>query len=169
MHTKKLWSAVVVVLLLVGWGMIYEAPAAERKAQPPQYNEPGGDGYDAQIIRSESLADQFKTDIYKVTCSSSSSRCLRVSVADDGPIFFDTNFKVVATVPQNGGAVVRLSGVGGHSSNGSTCMSFNHSFTGAVVVQMANNTGVENYHVHIDCTNSAGSVLSTSVSLISDQ
>jgi hypothetical protein len=169
MTTKKLLSAFVVGLLLVGWGMIDVALAGEREVQSPGPRRGGGQEANPEVLIFETLGNANASDVYKVTCSSSSSRCVRADVCDEGP-FFDTNFKVVVTVPGNNGTSTRTSGVGGCSSLASSCRSFSsNSLRGIVVIQEVNLAGAEDYSTFIDCANSSGGSVGHSVSKIRDE
>ena len=168
MHMKKLWTAVVGGLLLVGWGMIDVSSAAEREVQERQGSRPEPEDPSAQVLIFESLGNANASDVYKVTCTSSSSRCVRADVCDEGP-FFDTIFKVVVTVP-GGPTAVRNSAFGGCSSFANACRSFSSSsLRGIVVIQEVNLAGAENYSTLIQCTNSSGGVVGHSVLKIRDE
>ena len=149
--------------------MIDVAPAAEREVQERQESRPEPEDPSAQVLIFESLGSGIASDVYRVVCNASNSRCVRADVCDEGP-FFDTNFKVVVTVPGAGNAITRQSGAGGCSTFATQCRSFSSSSVrGIVVVQEVNTAGFENYSTLIQCTNSSGGVVSHTVFKVLDQ
>jgi hypothetical protein len=173
MKMKRFLSICGVALLLGIGGISSNILAGEREVKPSQESATAL-SVEPQKIVNESIA-QDAVDVYRLSCTASTSTCARADVWDIGP-FNDTHFSV-CVVGVNGGLAGKgrcdISPQGGRSPVINLCKSATKKgpFTAYVVISMANRPGPEpeNYNSFQSCSDSSFNEVSHSLTKTQDQ